>query len=225
MLDNYFNREGSMSQLRKSSQMRSSGMRRKADPYHLDFTQLRQDYENSSSVKIPFVKSSFVHYSKCPRNLKINGHEYHDLVVTMEVIQAPELLNYTQLDDPVVAREKAKIASRKAAFEKKKAEVQLARAVKKHARVMGKAARKAERAAAKREREIRRNNRIQTGEGTDDDEETEDDETEESEEDVTSSDDDEELEVEEKDCDEDGGQDDDEEEDEDEDEDEDDDAS
>jgi len=70
-------------------------MKKKVDPYALDFTELRKEYVDSSSVKIPFVKSSFVHYSKCPRNMTINGKEYKDLVVTMEVIQAPETLKYS----------------------------------------------------------------------------------------------------------------------------------
>jgi len=45
-----------------------------------------------SSVKVPFVKSSFIHYSKCPRKMEINGRTYNDLVITMERIQAPEHL-------------------------------------------------------------------------------------------------------------------------------------
>ena len=61
----------------------------KKDPYQLDFTQLRNHYVESSTIKIPFVKSSFVHYSKCPRNMTINEREYKDLVLTMELIQAP----------------------------------------------------------------------------------------------------------------------------------------
>lgn len=67
----------------------------KADPYKLNFTQLRKEYVDETTVKIPFVKSSFVHYSKCPRNMEINGKEYNDLVLTMELIQAPEHLKYT----------------------------------------------------------------------------------------------------------------------------------
>ena len=70
-------------------------MKTKVDPYALDFGKLRNQYVEDSSVKIPFVKSSFVHYSKCPRNMTINGREYKDLVITMEVVQAPNHLNYT----------------------------------------------------------------------------------------------------------------------------------
>jgi len=66
----------------------------KADPYALDFTQLRKEYVDETTIQIPFVKSSFVHYSKCPRNMKINGKKYKDLVLTMEVVQAPTQLDY-----------------------------------------------------------------------------------------------------------------------------------
>ena len=61
-------------------------IKQKVDPYALDFASLRQKYVEDTSVKIPFVKSSFVHYSMCPRNMEINGKEYKDLVITMEVI-------------------------------------------------------------------------------------------------------------------------------------------
>ncbi len=85
---------------------RSSFMKaqQKKDPYNLDFTMLRQHYVESSTIAIPFVKSSFVHYSKCPRNMEINGKEYNDLILTMELVQAPENLNYTTLEDPKKAR-------------------------------------------------------------------------------------------------------------------------
>ena len=104
------------------SAMRSSVIRKKADPYHLDFSEMRKDYEQKSSVKIPFVKSSFVHYSKCPRNMVINGKEYKDLVVTMELIQAPETLKYNQLTDPVAAKKLKKMQAKEEAREKRLAE-------------------------------------------------------------------------------------------------------
>ena len=70
-----------------TSMMRSSFRSTvKTDPYKLDFTQLRKDYVKETTVNIPFVKSSFIHYSKCPRNMEINGKEYRDLVLTMELI-------------------------------------------------------------------------------------------------------------------------------------------
>lgn len=34
----------------------------------------------------------------------INGREYNDLILTMELVQAPENLNYTTLEDPKKAR-------------------------------------------------------------------------------------------------------------------------
>ena len=37
----------------------------------------------------------------------INGKKYKDLVLTMEVIQAPRNLDYHQLEDPKEARKKA----------------------------------------------------------------------------------------------------------------------
>lgn len=120
-LDGGENGLASMSTMsRKSLMSRSTISKKKADPYDLDFTQLRKDYVDSSSVKIPFVKSSFTHYSKCPRNMTINGKEYKDLIITMEVVQAPEALNYTQLEDPVQARLKAKIAKKKAEADAKR---------------------------------------------------------------------------------------------------------
>ena len=70
------------------------------DPYHMDFTKLAHEYEEESTMKVPFAKSSFVHYSKCPRNMRINGTEYNDLVLTMELIQVPTELSNTQLLDP-----------------------------------------------------------------------------------------------------------------------------
>lgn len=91
-----------------TSMMRSSFNKVKTDPYSLDFTKLRKDYVQETTVKIPFVKSSFIHYSKCPRKMVINNKEYTDLVLTMELIQAPQHLNYTQLEDPKTAMEQKK---------------------------------------------------------------------------------------------------------------------
>lgn len=99
-----------------SSMVRSSFNKKpvKVDPYNLDFTKLRKEYVDETTVQIPFVKSSFVHYSKCPRNMKINGKKYKDLILTMEVVQAPSHLDYHQLQDPKEAR--------RLAAEKKKAD-------------------------------------------------------------------------------------------------------
>ena len=68
---------------------------------------MRKEYVDETTIQIPFVKSSFVHYSKCPRNMKINGRKYKDLVITMEVVQAPIKLDYHLLQDPKEARRKA----------------------------------------------------------------------------------------------------------------------
>ena len=84
----------SISGMHSSMNRSSFKLQQKKDPYNLDFTQLRKDYVDETTIQIPFVKSSFVHYSKCPRNMKINGQKYKDLVLTMEVIQAPCNLEY-----------------------------------------------------------------------------------------------------------------------------------
>jgi len=80
-----------------SKQIRSSVRKStaaKKNPYKMDFSKLTSNYFDDSTVKLPFVKSSFLHYSKCPRNMYINGHEYKDLVLTMEIVQAPADMNY-----------------------------------------------------------------------------------------------------------------------------------
>ena len=46
-----------------------SGVRRTNDQYELNFNQLRKDYVGDSNIKLPFVKSSFIHYTACPLNL------------------------------------------------------------------------------------------------------------------------------------------------------------
>ena len=45
-----------------------------------------QILQNDSSLKIPLVKSSFVHFSECPRKMLINMKDYSNLVLTMELI-------------------------------------------------------------------------------------------------------------------------------------------
>ena len=92
------------------------------DDYTLDFTELREQYVQDSTIKIPFVKSSFIHYSKCPRNMRINGKEYNDLVITMELIQAPAQLTYTQLENPAKAAEMEKARKREEKIAQAKAE-------------------------------------------------------------------------------------------------------
>ena len=56
------------------------------DPYHLDFPKLAKEYDKNSTITVPFAKSSFVHYSKCPLKMRIDGKEYDDLVLTMELV-------------------------------------------------------------------------------------------------------------------------------------------
>ena len=169
---------------RKSLMSRSNISKKKADPYDLDFTQLHKDYVDSSSVKIPFVKSSFTHYSKCPRNMIINGKEYKDLIITMEVVQAPEALSYTQLEDPVQARLKAKIAKKKAEADAKRVAAFAEKLAAKTKRMVEKAARKAIRDEKKLQREQDRNNGIQGNSDEEEDEsETEDEEDSQDEED------------------------------------------
>ena len=70
------------------------------DPYSMNFTELAHEYEEESTMKVPFAKSSFVHYSKCPLKMRINDIEYKNLVLTMEVIQVPTELSNVQLADP-----------------------------------------------------------------------------------------------------------------------------
>ena len=41
--------------------------------------------------------------------MRINGKVYNDLVLTMELIQAPNNLEYTQLSDPQIVREQEKV--------------------------------------------------------------------------------------------------------------------
>ena len=132
---------GSRTSLSNSMMRNGMKMKKKVDPYALDFTELRNKYVEDTTIQIPFVKSSFVHYSKCPRNMTINGTEYKDLVITMEVVQAPTKLSYTQLDDPkavraaqLQAKKDEKIAAKKAEMKKirdeKKAEKNVAKEIK-----------------------------------------------------------------------------------------------
>ena len=51
---------------------RSSMVGGKADPYALDFNSLRKEYIQNSNKKLPFCKSSFIHYAECPLDLEID---------------------------------------------------------------------------------------------------------------------------------------------------------
>ena len=39
------------------------------DPYQLNFNELKKQYIKDTNIKLPFVKSSFIHYAACPLNL------------------------------------------------------------------------------------------------------------------------------------------------------------
>ena len=87
------------------SSIQRSDLRRTNDPYELNFGELRKDYVNDSNIKLPFVKSSFIHYAACPLNLKIGDEVLNnELVLTMELVQAPKHLKQTQLTDPKIAK-------------------------------------------------------------------------------------------------------------------------
>ena len=105
----------------KSSFQRSS-LRKLNDPYELNFDQLREDHVNDSNIKIPFVKSSFIHYAQCPLNLKLDDQELNnELVLTMELVQAPKHLKQTQLTDPKIAKKQEQERKRKEKEAEKKA--------------------------------------------------------------------------------------------------------
>jgi len=99
-------------------------MAAKKDPYNLNFKELRQKYMEDSTIKMPFVKSSFVHYAKCPVKFEYQEREYNSTLITMELVQAPMNMTYTALKDPKVAKEQEKAAKLKElkekALEKKK---------------------------------------------------------------------------------------------------------
>ena len=147
-------RQGSMAM----SRAMSVSQKKANDPYHLDFTQLRKDYVHETTIQIPFVKSSFIHYSKCPRNMVINGKEYNDLVLTMELGQSPSTLDYVKLDDPIKVKSQEKARIKEEKRQQKLAEI-------KRARMAVKAEKQREKEAAKQvrleERERRRAEREQ----------------------------------------------------------------
>ena len=66
---------------------RSSMANKPHDPYDLDFREIRHQYAHTVQHKLPFVKSSFVHYAGCPLSLEIDDIEYKDeLAITMELV-------------------------------------------------------------------------------------------------------------------------------------------
>ena len=59
----------------------------KQDPYQLEFSELRKEYIEDSNIKLPFAKSSFIHYAACPLNIEIDDLKLeNELVLTMELV-------------------------------------------------------------------------------------------------------------------------------------------
>ena len=70
-----------------SKKSMASGLMAKKDPYQLDFRELKKEYVRDTNVKLPFVKSSFVHYAACPLNIQLGELKLEDeLVLTMELV-------------------------------------------------------------------------------------------------------------------------------------------
>jgi hypothetical protein len=69
------------------------------DPYDIDFKTLRTKYMDDKTKKISFSKPSFIHYCKNPYTYapKYGGD---DTILTMELIKAPNGLNYKSLVKP-----------------------------------------------------------------------------------------------------------------------------
>ena len=69
------------------------------DPYDIDFKTLRTKYMEDKTKKISFSKPSFIHYCKNPYTYapKYGGD---DTILTMELIKAPNGLNYKSLVKP-----------------------------------------------------------------------------------------------------------------------------
>ena len=75
------------------------------DPYQLNFNELKQQYVKDTNIKLPFVKSSFIHYAACPLNLQLGELELeNELVLTMELVQAPGHVQNMKLTDPKAKR-------------------------------------------------------------------------------------------------------------------------
>jgi hypothetical protein len=104
-----------MSALVRSTTIREENEHDK-DPYRLNFEELRNQHVKETTTKLPFVKSTFIHYAASPTPMNIDGQLYSkdELVITMELVQAPVIghdqkpMRYTSLEDPVVAKKRAK---------------------------------------------------------------------------------------------------------------------
>ena len=70
------------------------------DKYQLNFNELRKEYIKDSNIKLPFSKSSFIHYAACPLNIELGDLKLeNELVLTMELVQAPSHMKNTKLTD------------------------------------------------------------------------------------------------------------------------------
>ena len=79
----------------------SSELRKATEPNELDFEQLIDNYVSDYTIKIPFVKSTFIHGSFLPSQIQFGTEKPKDeLVLTMELVQAPHHLKTNQLADP-----------------------------------------------------------------------------------------------------------------------------
>ena len=85
------NRKGSFGDLPGHGSMARSTSFSKSharqDPYQLNFNEIRQDYIRDTNIKLPFSKSSFIHYSACPLNMQVGDLQLtNELVLTMELV-------------------------------------------------------------------------------------------------------------------------------------------
>ena len=79
------------------------------DPYQLNFNELRKEYIRDSNIKLPFSKSSFIHYAACPLNIELGDLKLeNELVLTMELVQAPSHMKNTKLTDAHAKDQKQK---------------------------------------------------------------------------------------------------------------------
>ena len=88
-----------------SARRSTTGLKRQkstasTDPYQLNFNELRKEYIKDSNIKLPFSKSSFIHYAACPLNIQLGDLKLeNELVLTMELVQAPSHMKNTKLTD------------------------------------------------------------------------------------------------------------------------------
>ena len=95
----------------------------------MNFNELRQEYIRDSNIKLPFAKSSFIHYAACPLNIQFGDLQLeNELVLAMELVQAPSHMRNTKLTDPKLAKrleheaKQKEKAAEKAALKKQRIE-------------------------------------------------------------------------------------------------------